>query len=143
MGTDGRTYRQTSLKQICPFSFFQMPLQLFQSWGHENVIENVNTIDERRSKIVKNRVFDCHLSPGWRQMAIENTTSSDFFIRVRRLLSAFSTAAWLMSLIMGYCEDKSSCHMNPMIMSLDGRKSVVGASDQVRLKLACSATKTS
>ena len=26
-------------------------------------IENVNTIDERRSKIVGNRVFDCHLSP--------------------------------------------------------------------------------
>ena len=26
-------------------------------------IENVNSIDERRSKIVGNRVFDCHLSP--------------------------------------------------------------------------------
>ena len=25
--------------------------------------ENVNAIDERRSKIVGNRVFDCHLSP--------------------------------------------------------------------------------
>ena len=29
-------------------------------------------------KIVRNSVFDCHLSPGWRQMAIENTVSSDF-----------------------------------------------------------------
>ena len=29
--------------------------------------EYVNTIDERRSKIVRNRVFDCHLSPDWRQ----------------------------------------------------------------------------
>ena len=29
-------------------------------------------IDERRSKIVRNRVFNCHLSPpDWRQMAIE------------------------------------------------------------------------
>ena len=26
-------------------------------------IENVNSIDECRSKIVGNRVFDCHLSP--------------------------------------------------------------------------------
>ena len=26
-------------------------------------IENVNSIDERRSKIVGNRVSDCHLSP--------------------------------------------------------------------------------
>ena len=41
-------------------------------------IENVNTIDERGSKIVRNSVFDCHLSPDWRQMAIENIISSDF-----------------------------------------------------------------
>ena len=31
--------------------------------------------------IVINRVFDCHLSPEWRQMAIENTVSSDFYPR--------------------------------------------------------------
>ena len=41
-------------------------------------IENVNTIDEWYIKIVKNRVFDCHLSPDWRQMAIENTVSIEF-----------------------------------------------------------------
>ena len=41
-------------------------------------IENVNTIDKRRSKIERNRVFDCHFSPDWRQMAIANTFSSDF-----------------------------------------------------------------
>ena len=35
-------------------------------------IENVNTIDERRPKIVRNRVFDC-------QMAIENTVSIEFW----------------------------------------------------------------
>ena len=40
-------------------------------------MENVNTIDERRSKIVRNRVFNCHLLPDWRQMAIQNTVSSD------------------------------------------------------------------
>ena len=56
-------------------------------------IESLNTIDERRSKIVRNIVFDCHLSPGWRQMAIENTVSSIFFC-VHRLLRAFSIAAY-------------------------------------------------
>ena len=30
------------------------------------------TIDERGSKIAGNSVFDCNLSPDWRQMAIEN-----------------------------------------------------------------------
>ena len=40
--------------------------------------KNINTIDERRSKIVKNRVFECHLLPDLRLMAIENTVSSDF-----------------------------------------------------------------
>ena len=29
-------------------------------------------------KIIRNRVFDCHLSFNWRQMAMENTVSSDF-----------------------------------------------------------------
>ena len=32
---------------------------------------DINTIDERRLKIVRNRIFDCHLSSYWRQMAIE------------------------------------------------------------------------
>ena len=33
-------------------------------------------------KIIRNRVFTCHLSPDWQQMAIKNTVSSD-------ILSAF------------------------------------------------------
>ena len=33
------------------------------------------SIDECGSKIDRNRVFDCHLSPHWRQMAIENSDS--------------------------------------------------------------------
>ena len=47
----------------------------------EAAIEIVNTIDERRSKIVRNRVFDCHLSPDWRQMTTEYTVSNDFDTR--------------------------------------------------------------
>ena len=42
-------------------------------------VKNVNVIDRRRSKIIRNRVFDCHLSPDWRQMAIESTVSSVFY----------------------------------------------------------------
>ena len=47
-------------------------------WQSKTATENVNTIDKRRSKIVRNRVFDCHLSPDWRQMAIEKNISNDF-----------------------------------------------------------------
>ena len=36
------------------------------------------TIVERRSKTARNSVFDCHLSPVMRQMAIENFVSNDF-----------------------------------------------------------------
>ena len=36
------------------------------------------TIDERRSKIDKNSVFDCHLSPVERQLVIKNSVSNDF-----------------------------------------------------------------
>ena len=36
------------------------------------------TIDECGSKITRNSVFDCHLSPVGRQMAIENFVSNDF-----------------------------------------------------------------
>ena len=31
---------------------------------------------QHRPKIVRNRVFDCHKSPDWRPLAIENTGSS-------------------------------------------------------------------
>ena len=36
------------------------------------------TIDEHGSKIARNSVFNCHLSPVRRQMAIENSVSIDF-----------------------------------------------------------------
>ena len=37
-----------------------------------------SSIDKRGSKIDRNSVFDCHLSPVWPQMAIKNTVSIDF-----------------------------------------------------------------
>ena len=36
------------------------------------------TVDKRRSKIHRNIVFDCHLSPLGRQMAMENSVSENF-----------------------------------------------------------------
>ena len=42
-------------------------------------LKTLLTIDERGSKIDRNSVFDCHLSPDWRQMAIENSVSNDFW----------------------------------------------------------------
>ena len=47
------------------------------------------TIDERGSKIARNSVFDCHLSPVGRQMAIENSVSNDFDLRSSRELNVF------------------------------------------------------
>ena len=51
------------------------------------------TIDERGSKIDRNSVFDCHLLPVWRQMAIENAVSIVFYLRSSIVL-AFSIAAY-------------------------------------------------
>ena len=36
------------------------------------------TIDKCGSKIVRNSVFECHLSPIGRQMTIENSASNEF-----------------------------------------------------------------
>ena len=51
------------------------------------------TIDERGSKIDRNSVFDCHLSPVWRQMAIENSVSNQIFDQRSTIILVFSIAA--------------------------------------------------
>ena len=56
-------------------------------------IENVNSIEERRSIIARNSVIDCHLSLDWRQMTSKALFLA-FLIRVCRLLRAFSIAAY-------------------------------------------------
>ena len=54
-------------------------------------------------KIVRNRVYDCHFSPDWRQMAIENSVSSDSvwssFVSTRRL-AAISYALYMYQVLM-------------------------------------------
>ena len=37
----------------------------------------------------RNRVFNCHLSPNWPQMAIEKSVSSDFYLRSSIVKSTF------------------------------------------------------
>ena len=39
--------------------------------------------------IVRNRVFDCRLSPDWRQMEIKNSVSSDFDQRSSIVVNVF------------------------------------------------------
>ena len=59
-----------------PYAAFIWVVTLFQSTHlHVPVLHRigVNTFDERRSKIIGNRV----VGPDWRQMTIENTVSSD------------------------------------------------------------------
>ena len=41
----------------------------------------LSTIDERGSELARNSVFDCHLPPVGRQMAIENYISNFFDLR--------------------------------------------------------------
>ena len=40
-------------------------------------------------KMVRNRVFHCHLSSEWRQMAIKNTVSRDFYLRSSIFMNIF------------------------------------------------------
>ena len=51
------------------------------------------TIDESGSKLARNSVSDCHLSPVGRQMAIKNSVSTDFYLRSSIVLT-FSIAAY-------------------------------------------------
>ena len=44
--------------------------------------KTLDIIDERGSKIDRNSVFDCHLSPVGRQMAIETPVSYYFDLRL-------------------------------------------------------------
>ena len=48
--------------------------------------KTLSKIDECGSKIDRNSVFDCHLSPVGRQMAIENTVSMIFDLRSSKVL---------------------------------------------------------
>ena len=52
-------------------------------------IENVNTIEECRTEIVRNRVFNCNLLP------VDKWQLKTLFLDVRRLLRVFLIAAFL------------------------------------------------
>ena len=60
--------------------------------------KKLSTIDKRRSKINRNSVLDCHLSPVGRQMTIENTVSIDlwsmFLDSIDVLIAAYPVCVW-------------------------------------------------
>ena len=55
-------------------------------------------ITERGPKIAINSVFDCHLSPVGRQMAITNSISNDFYLHLSIvlvfLIAAYPVCIW-------------------------------------------------
>ena len=72
-------------------------------------------------KNVRNRVFDWHLSTDWRQMAIKNIVSSEFLIRVRRLLRALTFRVPPIR-----CESMSFNFLSEMGSSTIGGPSIIG-----------------
>ena len=71
--------------------------------------KTVLLIDERTSKIARNSVFDCHLSPVGRQMPTENSVSNDFDLRLSTVLT-FSFDAYPV------CSTKSHmCYQLPVV----------------------------
>ena len=72
------------------------------------------TIDEHGSKIARNSVFDCHLSPVWRQMAIKNSVSNYF-------LSMFVNSINLLDCrLSGVCLSLDLIHTYGILMTLKG-----------------------
>ena len=64
--------------RVSPLSHLGMMSGSFTTPGRRR-LKTLSTIDtERGSKIDRNSVFDCHLSPVGRQMAIENTVSINY-----------------------------------------------------------------
>ena len=70
--TDGETgYLKTlELKTVNSLSDRTTPKR-----QHSKMLVLSKNVDQ---KIVRNRGFDCHLSPEWRQMATKNTVYSNF-----------------------------------------------------------------
>ena len=53
-------------------------MQRFKTHTRQSAIENA--LSEHGSKIDRNSVFDCHLSPLSRQMAIKNSVTNVFYL---------------------------------------------------------------
>ena len=78
----------TRILPVCYYELFVNSSPLIITWDRRQ-LKMLFTIDECGSKIVKSRVFDCHLSPDWRQMAIKNTVSSDFLSTFLHSINVF------------------------------------------------------
>ena len=75
-----------------------------ERWQSKKLLTN----DERGSKIARNTVFDCHLSPVGRQMAIENSVSNDFDLLLSIVLT-FSFAAYPLWNCRQFLRVRSAC----------------------------------
>ena len=53
-------------------------------------LKTLLTIDERGSKIARNSVFDCHLSPVVQQMTIKNSVSNNFLFTFVNSIKVFN-----------------------------------------------------
>ena len=62
----------------------------------------LSTIVELGSKIDRNSVFDCHLPPVWRQMAIKNSVSNDFLSMFLNSIGVFDCR--LPSVVLVLCQ---------------------------------------
>ena len=82
---NNKTLGSDRIQARCKFAFISVIAHA--------AIENVNSIDERRSKKVKSRFFDCHLSQ-WGDKWQSKHWYKWFSIRVRRLSRVFSIAAY-------------------------------------------------
>ena len=60
---------------------------IFNKHFRKAAIENVNTIDERRSKIVRNRIFDCRLSPDCKLLLVALVSDCFGYVFSRPILN--------------------------------------------------------
>ena len=67
-----------SLRQCHPYS---LCLSLVCTPNRRQSKTLILSTNDGRLKIVRNRVFDCHMSSDWRQMAIENNVLASFHPR--------------------------------------------------------------
>ena len=66
----------TGLLKLAHFAFQNIMVRINTPGRWQS--KTLSTINDRGSKIDRNSVFDCHLSPVCRQMAIEISVSNNF-----------------------------------------------------------------
>ena len=81
-------------------------------------IENVNTIGEWRSKIVRNRVFDCHLSPNADKWQLKTLLLAIFYPCLPIVNSVFDFRLSGVYLLQGGIDDHACTMLSLTLCSL-------------------------